>query len=355
MRKTLFLFTFSFTCQVLFAQFVPEVYAHRGCWLGSDVPENSIKAVEMAKRYGYTTIECDVHYTKDSVMVIMHDTWNMQRCLRLRVDNSPLPQPLALKDITFADLRANYVLASDHPAYREPVPTLEELLQACYTHGIVPLLHSDLPAAYAMAERLFHGKWIAFSGNDQLLQQTRQYSDCMILLHMDNVTADEAIARLKRIGGRCGMSTMDYKLQTADFCHALREAGFEIQSSIFPTPHDLRSTRNGATIALSDFSYMPNKQQRPSKTVTIRRQTLDAGTTLQREDTYREYGATVVKLTFQGEIELTVNGNRTYTLQRNTMGTDIVGARLYKGKPMMSIRAKTTTRLRKAMMMTYQF
>ena len=56
----------------------PKMYAHRGCWNMTAanefiIPENSIPAVAMAKRMGYEGIECDVRYTKDKVMVILHD------------------------------------------------------------------------------------------------------------------------------------------------------------------------------------------------------------------------------------------------------------------------------------------
>ncbi len=52
--------------------------AHRGCWLRENsgeyyIPENCPAGVAMAARYGYPAVECDVKYTKDSVMVIMHD------------------------------------------------------------------------------------------------------------------------------------------------------------------------------------------------------------------------------------------------------------------------------------------
>lgn len=56
----------------------PKMYAHRGCWTTNAnhefiVPENSLPAVAMARQMGYEGIECDVHYTKDKVMVILHD------------------------------------------------------------------------------------------------------------------------------------------------------------------------------------------------------------------------------------------------------------------------------------------
>ncbi|MEE1145426.1 MAG: glycerophosphodiester phosphodiesterase, partial [Bacteroidaceae bacterium] len=122
----------------------PTMIAHRGCWLKGLVPENSVEAVRMAKRFGYTGIECDVHYTKDSVMVILHDK-TLNRTVRRAADYSKLEQPVKLSDLTFEELRRDYVLESSDPALRTPIPTLEELLSACKEHGILPMLHSSLP------------------------------------------------------------------------------------------------------------------------------------------------------------------------------------------------------------------
>ena len=84
----------------------PLMIAHRGGWTeraitapdGSTrkefvVPENSIAAVGMAKRFGYAGIECDVKYTADSVMIIMHDR-TLNRTLRRAADYSPLTEPV---------------------------------------------------------------------------------------------------------------------------------------------------------------------------------------------------------------------------------------------------------------------
>ena len=106
---------------------LPMVIAHRGCWLDDVVPENSIAAVGMAKRYGYAGIECDVRYTKDSVMVILHDG-KLNRTTRLAKDYSKLEKEVHLRDLTFEEVRRDYVLASSDPALRTPIPTLEELL-----------------------------------------------------------------------------------------------------------------------------------------------------------------------------------------------------------------------------------
>lgn len=95
----------------------PAVYAHRGCWLGTEIPENSIAAVEMAHRYGYGVIECDVHLTKDKVMVLMHDFNDMRRCIRRKSDYKKPSKPLALADITFKELRKTMCFLQTTPTY----------------------------------------------------------------------------------------------------------------------------------------------------------------------------------------------------------------------------------------------
>ena len=117
------------------AKHFPTMFAHRGCWTMNEekefvIPENSVAAVTMAKKMGYTGIECDVHYTKDKVMVILHDN-TLNRTTRLAKDYSPLKEPVKLSDVTFEELRNNYVLASTNPELRTPVPTLKELLDEC--------------------------------------------------------------------------------------------------------------------------------------------------------------------------------------------------------------------------------
>ena len=58
----------------VYAQELPKMFAHRGCW-SKIVPENSIPAVGRAAQHGYMGIELDVRLTSDGKMVIMHDKW----------------------------------------------------------------------------------------------------------------------------------------------------------------------------------------------------------------------------------------------------------------------------------------
>ena len=358
MKKYVFLFLslFYLIPTYIDAQSLPIVYAHRGCWLGSDIPENSIAAVEMAKRYGYTTIECDVHYTKDSVMVLMHDTNDMRRCIRRKADNSKLDGALKLSDITFDDLRKYYVLASDNPQYRTPVPTFEELMIACKENGITPLLHSDLVESYKVAQQMFGDNWIAFCSTDSILKEARKISNCLILLSMDNVTSDQAIQRLKAIGGKVGISSMNYRMFTRDFCQAIRKAGYEVQSSIFPTPHDAEAIQNGASILLSDFCYLPNDQKSPMQKLKIKKCNLDKGQEIRKTYGYDiQCGACVLEIKFKGTIEVILNKERHYTYTREDLGTDYIGMRFYKDTPDVQIIAKDASKIKKGKVHIYQF
>ena len=132
---------------------------------------------------------------------------------------SEVTEKIALKDITFEELRENYVLPSANPDLRTPVPTLEELLVACRNNDVMPLLHSDVEESYAMATRMFGDKWIAFCSSAEMLKKARSMSDCLVLLDISAYpTIDDVFNILEEIGGRCGVSTMDYFRLTPDFC-----------------------------------------------------------------------------------------------------------------------------------------
>ena len=87
---------------------LPMAVAHRGCWLkdGEEfyINENCPAGVKMAAQYGYPAIECDVKYTLDSVMVIMHDG-TINRTMRNASDYSVIEEPVRVTEHTFEDLR----------------------------------------------------------------------------------------------------------------------------------------------------------------------------------------------------------------------------------------------------------
>ena len=244
-------------------------FAHRGCWskdAGGEfvIPENSVAAVAEAARRGYEGIECDVHLTKDGHMVILHDA-TLNRTARRASDYSKLDKPVKLSELTFEELRRDYVLESTRPELRTPIPTLEELLEECRKQGIIPMLHSSVWESYEVAQKMFGDGWICFTGGVDHMKKVRQFSNCTILLAINDGTAEETLAKLEQIGGHCGISTMKYKLYTADFCKAITQAGYEVQASIFPYEEELKGISNGITYLLTD-RILPSKKWKKIKT-----------------------------------------------------------------------------------------
>ena len=336
----------------------PTMIAHRGCWLKGLVPENSIEAVRMAKRFGYAGIECDVHYTKDSVMVILHDK-TLNRTARNAADYSKLEERIYLKDLTFEELRNNYVLASSDSSLRTPIPTLEELLTACKENGVTPMLHSNLVESYRMAQQMFGDDWICFHGSDSLHKVVRTFSNCLTLLDPGSAkdqSVEHTISRLNQIGGKTGVSTMKKELLTQSYCQALRQAGHEVQSSIFPCPHEAEVTRNGASILLTDFSLMPNANFAPWDVWEIEKTKLLPEETLKKEwpETI-DFGGLTVELEFKGTLEIRLNNENTYTLTHEALGRDCVGLRFHHAAPNLHIQAKDSTEIKRIKTSVYKF
>ncbi len=326
--------------------------AHRGGWTTRVVsvdgekpvkefviPENSVAAVVSAKRFGYDGIECDVKYTADSVMVIMHDK-TINRTVRRAADYSKLSEPVKVADVTFEELRRDYVLASDDPAMRVPVPTLEEVLVECKKQGMVAMLHSRLPESYHLAQKMLGDDgWIAFNSYDNLLAEARKISNCLILLDpgkQKDQSVGNTIRRLEALGGRCGVSSMKRVLLTEEYCKALRAKGYEVQSSIFRTPHEVQALRNGVSILLTDFAKLPNPECRAE--MKLRRRNCRAAKPISRVwNREIEYGALTLELEFEGKVDILLNGERRYSLTRDKRGVDRLGMRFTEQTPSLQV------------------
>lgn len=328
---------------------LPMAVAHRGCWLmdGEEfyINENCPAGVRMAAQYGYPAIECDVKYTLDSVMVIMHDA-TINRTMRNAADYSPIEEPVKVTEHTFEDLRTNYVLASTNPSLRLPIPTLKEELDACKEYGIVPMLHSSVVESYKLAKEVLGDHFIAFSSDQDAVSQARNYSDCLILLDPGRDEASNTIERLKGIGGTCGMSTMKYDMLDAEYINTVKEAGFEVQASIFKTPHEQRALTDGVTIELSDFYWYQTDGRKPLDTFKKFKMRLPEGQSVSWTPQAPEYSAVTLEIDFSGTVEVTVC-DRVYKLTHEQPGkVERIGLRLYKTDPAISVRALVNTEVK---------
>lgn len=105
----------------LFIQFIgysqnPLIIAHRGA--SAYAPENTLAAFQKAIEMGAHTIETDIHQTKDSVVIIMHD---------LSVDRTTNGKG-KIKDLTFQEFKQLYIKQGKVVLSENP-PSLEEAIK----------------------------------------------------------------------------------------------------------------------------------------------------------------------------------------------------------------------------------
>ncbi len=336
---------------------IPWTVAHRGCWLkeGNEfyIPENCPAGVEMAARFGYPAIECDVKYTLDSVMVIMHDK-TINRTMRTADGYQPIAEPVAVKDVTFEELRTKYVLASTDPALRTPIPTLEEELTACKKYGIVAMLHSAVPESYRMAQDMLGDKgWICFS-SDPVVLKSREFSKCLVLRDPGKKPVETTLQYLKEIGQPCGMSTMKYNMLDKAYIQSVKDAGFEVQASIFPSPHEQRALMDGVTIELTDFFWFQTEGREPAQVFKKGRTSLAEGETLTWNASEQEFAGLTLVLKFEGEVEVSFCG-RQYTFRHDTPAEEVLGVRMYKTAPSITVKALSPVKVSSCRADLYQF
>lgn len=339
---------------LLSPQNTPYSVAHRGGHIKGFVPENSPAGVAAAKKYGYRAIECDVHYTKDKVLVIMHDR-TINRTMVNASDLSPIKEPVVVAETTFAELRSKYVMASSDPAKRTPIPTFEEELDACKKYGIIPMMHTQHFEAYKMAKEKLGDNFIAFSAEYDSLRPVRQISDCLILWDPDNAPADEAISKLKALGGRCGISSMKHDLLTAEYVKQVRDAGFEVQSSIFKTPREVESYANGVTYVLSDFALFPAKSMKAKMSLHESDKTLRTGEKITFTGKQFKYSSLEIQIDIKGSVEVIVGGKRHYTFT-HADGMQRIGSwRFYDTAPTIEIVAKENSTIKAVTINQYKY
>ena len=146
------------------------------------------------------------------------------------------------------------------------------------------------------------------------MQKVRKFSDCTILLAINDGSAEENIARLQQIGGRCGISTMNYGLYTPQFCKALTDAGYEVQASIFPMSWEATAQLSGITYQLTDFSFMPPADRRPDYRVKVNVGWLNAAglgmsAKLPSKNHHFECGGVVVELTTRKRSDVKISAD----------------------------------------------
>lgn len=122
-----------------------EVQGHRGA--RGLLPENTLPSFEIALDLGVSSIETDVHLTRDDVVVLVHDAHLTSRVCPTLADN----QQIAVRSLTLADLRAYRVDGGTPPA---PTPAAQRFARerGIDPYGIPSLVDFlDFVAFYAIS------------------------------------------------------------------------------------------------------------------------------------------------------------------------------------------------------------
>jgi len=110
-----------------------KVIAHRG--YSEKAPENTIPAFIAAAKSGYTTVECDVEWTKDDIPVILHDS-TINRTAR-KANGWPLILPRRCSNMTYEQL-LKYDFGSwfSKDFKGTKIPSFDELLDCADENGL---------------------------------------------------------------------------------------------------------------------------------------------------------------------------------------------------------------------------
>lgn len=94
------------------------VASHRGGYLGTPFPENSLSAIQNSLDFGVDIIEIDIRITKDNKLVVIHD-----KLLDRTTNGSGL-----IKEHTLEDIKSLYLKDENGLVTSERIPTLAEVM-----------------------------------------------------------------------------------------------------------------------------------------------------------------------------------------------------------------------------------
>ncbi len=155
-------------------------------------PENTMPAFRAAFEAGFEYIETDPQYTRDGVVVLMHDGMVNRTCRN--ADGSRIERETRVRDLTYAELMELDAGVSHSEKFRGTrVPRLEELLELL--DGSDVILDLD--------------KKITTDELDPLLDLVARYN-----VKVEFSTAD--VERIKRIQARFPDAYIDYDGVTTD-------------------------------------------------------------------------------------------------------------------------------------------
>ncbi|MBQ8486014.1 MAG: glycerophosphodiester phosphodiesterase family protein [Bacteroidaceae bacterium] len=161
------------------------VVAHRGDWRYA--PENSIAAIEHSIKVGVDVVELDLQLTKDSVLIVMHDS---------RLERTTTGKG-SVHDWTMDSLRTLKLKNGCGIKTKHHIPTLEEALLAAKGKVLINLDKADryFDLLYPVLVKTGTARQIIMKGKrpaEEVLSMWGQYLDLVIYMPVVDVYKDDA-------------------------------------------------------------------------------------------------------------------------------------------------------------------
>ncbi len=114
-----------------------NIIAHRG--YTATAPENTIPAYIEAAKMGYSKVETDIAWTKDSIPVLLHDE-TINRTARYKNGNKPFFSKKC-SDLTYNDLlKYDFGIWKGKEYEGTKIPTLSNFLETCKNYNLQPYI-----------------------------------------------------------------------------------------------------------------------------------------------------------------------------------------------------------------------
>lgn len=174
--------------------------AHRG--FSYRAPENTLSAYRLAKKYGFTQVECDIQFTSDNVPVLLHDD-TIDRTSNGTGD---------INEISFEKVREFDFGSWKTKEYRgEKIPTFEEFIVLCKELNLHPYIEIKASLNDARAEMLVatvnkyeyldNVTWISF-GADSLSKISKYDESSRLGYVVSSITENTISQALNLLNGK---------------------------------------------------------------------------------------------------------------------------------------------------------
>lgn len=251
--------------------------AHRG--VGTNAPENTMPAFELAVAEGYDMIELDLKFTADDCCVVLHDG-DIARTARTR--DGERVENAAISALTLSELRErglDFGIWKGEAFRGTPIPTFAEVLTFAKGAGI-PLkidncyerfTREQHELLYRLIEEADMGELIGFTcaSTDSVAEIAARFPKAEV--HYDGVINSERVEALKRAAeghrttvwipmrsGATSWVSESIRRASAEYVDELHAQGFEVGIWILHSEEEYAAAvEYGADIIETDGALKP--------------------------------------------------------------------------------------------------